>query len=129
MDKTTKEERNKRRDALGIPLTKENFEEAISDYMEKKEIVELFISDGDEMDEFCWANYYGMNFTEAYNALMRQALKVGNELIKDVAGRGNGNSTAIQLMNQYFLKRQQMEDGTTLRIVVKSDTGDGKDDK
>ena len=129
MDKTTKEERNKRRDALGIPLTKENFEEAISDYMEKKEIVELFISDGDEMDEFCQANYYGMNFTEAYNALMRQALKVGNELIKDVAGRGNGNSTAIQLMNQYFLKRQQMEDGTTLRIVVKSDTGDGKDDK
>jgi outer membrane protein assembly factor BamE (lipoprotein component of BamABCDE complex) len=129
MEKTAKEERNQRREALGIPLTKENFEEAISDYLEKQEIVDLFISDGDEMDEFCRANYHGMTFTEAYNALMKQALKVGNELIKDVAGRGNGNSTAIQLMNQYFLKRQQLDDASTLRIVIKSDTGDGKDDK
>lgn len=129
MDKNEREERIQRREALGIPLTKENLEEAVSAYMEKQEIIDLFISDGDEMDEFCHKSYHGMSFAEAYNALMKQALRVGNELIKDVAGRGNGNSTAIQLMNQYFLKRQQMDDGATLRIVVKSDAGDGKDDK
>ena len=125
--KYTIEQRKAIRKAMGNELSKELFEKCVSAFLEPSVLFKYFITDANELDDFCHREYSGLTFAEAYEALHAQAVQVGEQIIQDWSARGNAN--AMGLMSKYHLKHEDEADEATLKIVVSADLGDGKGDK
>lgn len=80
-----------------VVLNIENFEGAIAVGMSKAAIQTMFHKTSREMDEWCVANYHGLNFSTVWEMVKQCAYK---EFLDTVKGLGyRGNPSALNIIN------------------------------
>lgn len=96
----------------------DTFENLIDCYTPQEMIKVILRCSGADLDRFCQV-VYGMKFSEAYNILsgitdmyMRKSFKVHSNL---------GNSTAMKIVSEHFMKLKEDEDKGNINITVYND--------